>query len=120
VLVLEEDAMAGRAAGFREVADRSGLGPRGLRTAPALVARAEVLAGRAVMLCSARQAQRDGLSWVRLVDEPLRRCYRLIEVPPIPAALRRGPLRQRILQLMAAAVDAETADQGSAARWGQP
>jgi hypothetical protein len=124
VLVLEEDAVAGRAAGFQEAADRSGLGPRTLRTAPPLVARAEVLAGRAVMLCSARQAERDGLSWVPLKDEPLRRFHRLIEVPPVPAALRRGPLRQRILQLMAAAVDAavdaKAADPGTAARWGQP
>jgi hypothetical protein len=117
VLILEEDEVVGRATRFREEADRCGLGPALLRTAPAVVARAEVLAGRALMICSARQAERDGLAWTPILDEPLRRWYRLVEVPPIPPPLRTGPLRRRMLQLVAASVDATQATDGAASGW---
>lgn len=107
LLVLPHDLEPPRDERLRAAADAAGLSPALLRASPPHVATAEVLAGRAVLLCTAGEARRQGLSWAPLTDPPLLRGYRLDERDPLPPALTSGPLRRRSLQLLGDAVTAQ-------------
>lgn len=100
VLITEDDDQPGFVDLVRRVADRSGLSPRLIRTTTMAIARAELISGRAVIITSRRAADHGGLGWRPLADPELSRWYRLIERPPVPAALAAGPLREQVLAMI--------------------
>ncbi|GAA1192128.1 LysR family transcriptional regulator [Prauserella alba] len=108
VLVLHHDLEPPQGERLHAAADAAGLSPALIRAKPPHIAFTEALAGRAQLLCTAAEARRHGLSWAPLADPPVRRGYRLAERDPLPAALADGPLRTPALQLLGAAVSAES------------
>ncbi len=96
------DDPAGR---LRRLADRAGIGPATVRSAPHELAVAEVMAERGTLVCTRHEAVTYGLSWSPFVD-PVSRGHRLVEQPPPPGPLTAGPLREQALALLGACVGA--------------
>ncbi|MCP2237356.1 DNA-binding transcriptional regulator, LysR family [Prauserella halophila] len=107
LLVLPHDLDPPQGERVHAAADAAGLSPALIRASPPHTAFAEALAGRAILLCTAAEARRHGLSWAPLADPPLLRGYRLVEREPLPAALAGRPLRTRCLRLLGEAVSSE-------------
>lgn len=106
VLVLPHDLVAPRGDALRTAADRAGLPPATLRACPPGLAAAEVLAGRARLICGAYEARRHGLAWAPFTD-PVVRGHRLTEHAPLPDGLAQGAVRRRALRLLGAALGAQ-------------
>ncbi|WP_167305410.1 LysR family transcriptional regulator [Saccharomonospora piscinae] len=104
LLVLPHDLVPPRDERLYAAADAAGLSPALMHAPVPHVAVSEALAGRATLLCTAREARTHGLSWAPLTDPPLRRGYCLVERGPLPSPLTRGPLRDHALGLIGAAL----------------
>lgn len=96
------DDPAGR---LRRLADRAGIGPATLRSAPHELAVAEVMAERGTLICARHEAVTYGLSWSAFVD-PVPRGHRLVEQAPVPGPLAAGPVREQALALLGACLGA--------------
>ncbi|MBB3050854.1 DNA-binding transcriptional LysR family regulator [Prauserella isguenensis] len=107
LLVLPHDLEPPRGEHLHATADAAGLSPALIRPRPAHIAMSEALAGRAVLLCTAGEASRYGLSWTPLADPPVLRGYRLAERDPLPPALAADPLRTQALRLLGDVVASE-------------
>lgn len=121
LLITDEDDHPAFLDAVRMVADRSGVSPRLIRSTTIPVARAALIADRAVIITSRRSAERDGLHWVRLLDPELKRWFRLIERDPIPPALAEPSLRRQLLTMLGLVLGVDAA--GPAAEddlWGRP
>ncbi|WP_170225027.1 LysR family transcriptional regulator [Nocardioides albertanoniae] len=86
-------------------ADRAGIGPGTLRRTSHQIAAAEVIAGRATLLCARHEAETYGLVWSPLLD-PVLRGHRLVEQPPLPGPLVAGAVREQALALLGACLGA--------------
>src|SRR5690606_29675837 len=106
LLVLPPDLTPPRDEWLASAVDAAGLSPALVRPSPVHVAVSEALAGRATVLCTAREAREHELVWTPVTDPPLLRGYRLAEREPLPQALATGSVRSRALELIGTALGA--------------